>query len=159
MSDHALSHVTFSRTKPLYAYMRYIVTATTNTTKPISMKHPFPIGGMTNPTPDFTIGELLGAVKLCVSSLCGMRPLHVENQIKKFPSLELDSAPDEILCASSGIEVPFRLLLRPPEVVTSDDTCILKTSALRYLASTPTSWKSRWTSARESPATSISSAC
>src|SRR5216684_7535832 len=100
MSDHALLHVTFSRTKPLYAYMRYIVTATTNTTKPISMKHPFPIGGMTNPTPDFTIGELLGAVKLCVSSLCGMRPLHVENQIKEFPSLELNSECNDLQISS-----------------------------------------------------------
>jgi hypothetical protein len=55
----------------LYAYMRYNTTATTKTTRPISMgkilsrSEEWP-----DPAPDFTIGEALWTVKLYVSAMC-----------------------------------------------------------------------------------------
>jgi hypothetical protein len=50
--------------------------------------------------------------------------------------------------STSGVSMPNEFLVRPRENGTFDDICILKTSALRCLASTFTSWKSRWLAER-----------
>src|ERR1700681_1670004 len=85
MSDQALSQPTFSRTRPLYAVIRYRTRPTTTTIRTISMEDPLMLSGVVPLLRRLTICVPIRGVKRGACPVC-RKSLPVE---LKYPPQEL----------------------------------------------------------------------